>query len=543
MDKRLFDHLSAKMPEFNPTVCNGVAMTYIQMAERYIDRIFRCAEQGFPPGLKYLGLTRCTPIEEYRHTTKTRNNQRTYEISRNDLYLVKCKFSFQEHPGAREEIIVRHLQLPFLTPGALLTLRGSTFAVSPVLADKAISVGQNSIFIPLSMAKFKFEKVTHHFVRDGQGESVYVVWSHIHNRNKQRQKTPEAKRSVNGNTTMMHYLFCKVGVTRAFAEYGDADVVVGGPEEVNEDTFPPTKWTICRSTQIKPRPLKDRNYIGSNIRLAIPRDQYNHVTASMIGGFFYVVDHFPHRIYPDEINETRLWKALLGRLIFPSGISEGKYIEDINSHLVSLDGYLDDMAKDDLRSDDVHCEDIYDLFVHVICTFSSRITQAPSDVSSMYGKRLTVLRYLLFNVVEAIFNFMFKVRNPKKELKLNDIESQMNWYLKHDRIMKANNGHGEVSIISSPGDNKIFKITSNLVLQTDSSGARGSSKGKMSISDPSRWLHASIAEVGSYGNLPKSAPDGRGRINPCVKIDHSGLIERSEKHRALIDGVQELIKR
>lgn len=535
MDTKLFARLNENAPKFNPRIAEGIATEQIRGAERYIDRVFRCAEEGFPEGLEYLGGQRCTPIEEYRVITKSRNNQRSYEITRSDIYLMRYRFSFNGH------IIDRHLFLPYLRDSGLLTLRGSTFAVSPVLADKAISVSMNSIFIPLSRAKIKFERIPQHFIRNGVKETVYVIWSPIHNRIAQA-KGAENQPSVRAHSTLMHYLFCKVGVVRAFAEYGNSDVVIGYHDTINETNYPPDQWVICKSTNIKPRRLRDRNYIGTDIRLAIPKDQYNPVTASMIGGFFYIADHFPNRVEPEDVDEVRLWKTLLGHLIYPPGVSEGKYVEDIDAHLQSLDNYLDELAKEDLRDEGVYCEDLYDLFLHVIETFSARVSQNVDSVSTMYGKRLTVLRYLLFDIRAAIFNFMFKVSNTKKALTLKDVENAMNRNLKIDLIMRASHRHGEVNIISSPGDNKVFKITSNLVLQTDSSGGKGG-KSKMSVTDPSRWLHASIAEVGSYGNLPKSSPDGRGRINPYVKVGPDGLIERSEEHRELLDGVQRMIER
>lgn len=534
MDRKLFEILDEKAPKFNPIVANGLAVEHMRMAEQYIDRIFRCAETGFPEGLKYLGSQRCTPAEQYAEIIRKRNSRRYYEIAHSDIYMMKYLFEFEG------EEIKRYLFLPYVKDGGLITLRGSTFAISPVLTDKAISVGDNSIFIPLTMAKLKFERSIQHFYKDGQRETVYVVWSSLYNRSAKSLRT-EGRPKIRAHTTLMHYLFCKVGVTRTFAEYGNADVLVG-TSEINEQTYPKEKWIICSSMQLKPRRLRDKYYKGSDIRLAIPREQYNAKTASMIGGFFYVVDHFPERIVPDYVDSTRLWKILMGHLIFSGGISEGKLAEDIETHLESLDGYLDEMAKESLREDGVYCEDLYDLFDHIVETFSERVTQAGNSISSMYGKRLTVLRYVLFDITSAIFTFMFRMRNNnRKQLTKKMVVDAMNFILKPDLIMRINHRHGEVNSISSPGDNKIFKITSNLVLQTDSSGPRG--RTRATVTDPTRWLHASVAEVGSYGNLPKSEPSGKGRINPYVNITPDGLIVRKEEYRELLDNIQTKIQR
>ena len=163
-----------------------------------------------------------------------------------------------------------------------------------------------------------------------------------------------------------------------------------------------------------------------------------------------------------------------------------------------------------------------------------------SQVGSMYGKRLTVLRYVLSNVIAAIFNFMFKLRsNTKKVLERKDIETALH-KIGAETITQINKNHGEVSSISSPGDNKLLKITSNVVLQANSAGH---SKSKAALGDASKHLHSSIAEVNQFGNLPKSDPTGRSRLNPCVKVNTDGTIMRNHEHMALLDQVESIISR
>src|SRR5690606_25900372 len=118
----------------------------------------------------------------------------------------------------------------------------------------------------------------------------------------------------------------------------------------------------------------------------------------------------------------------------------------------------------------------------------------------------------------------------------------MNKIFKTDLIMGINRDHGEVKPISSSSDNKIFNITSALVLQANSNGA-GGAKVKSSLFDPGRQLHASVAEVGSLTHLPKSEPSGRSRFNPCVRIAQDGSIERDPNKVELIESVQEKIRR
>ena len=534
MDKKLFDLVAASTPKFNDLVVNGLAVQHMRYVEQYVEKIIRTAEVDFPPELRYVGYRRCTPQEEYAEVTRRLGTQSTFELARSDLYLVKYIFTYNG-----EELEPVFLYLPFVTDAGLITIRGSTFSISPVLADKAISVGPDNIFIPLNRDKLTFERQIQHFFRNGERETVYVVWSQIYHL--KGNKRPTGKSVVRGKTTLAHYLFAKYGVTRTFAEFANATVVVGTPDTINAETYPPDKWVICSSTQLKPRGVRDKQYVASNLQLAIKKQDYNLTTASLIGGFFYVVDHFPNRVQAEYIDETRLWRVLMGHLLFGSGGNEGKLHVDVTAHLRSLDGYLDSEAKAYLREDGVICEDLYGLLMHIIETFSHRVTSATAQVASMYDKRLMVLRYVLYDLTNAINKFMFKVISTKKKpMTKADVVKLMKHTLKANRVMGINRNHGEVNSVSSPGDNKFFKITSQIVLQTDSSGGRGK---KITSADPGKYLHASIAEVGSYNTMGKSEPTGRNKINPCVKIDPDGLIVRDSDKLELIDRVQRKIQR
>jgi hypothetical protein len=107
------------------------------------------------------------------------------------------------------------------------------------------------------------------------------------------------------------------------------------------------------------------------------------------------------------------------------------------------------------------------------------------------------------------------------------------------RIVKD---HGEITSTGYSGDCMAFKITNQVVPQqnsTRSKGGRGGDRG--SISDPSRQLHVSVAEVGSYSGMSKSDPSGRSRLNLCVRLNDKFVIVRDPGLRPLLDEVQEMI--
>lgn len=531
MDKDLFTALRKGMRGFNPVVANGFATTQIPYAEQYINEIMECAARGFPPGLVYCGMYRCTPTEEYAEVTAKRNTRHSFEIARSDVYLVRFKFEYHGHP------IVRYVYMPYVRDAGLISVRGKIFGISPIMADKTMSVGVNSIFVLLNLAKLNFNRQIQHFYKDGARETVYVVWSEIYRDSKKPAVLPD----VRGNTTLIHYLFCKYGVSKTFSDYAGCPVIIADIDEI-QAKLPEGDWVICQSSGIRPKEVMRRDYIASRAALAVPRAQYTPLVANLIGGFFNVADLFPIEVVPDPeyYDNVDLWKCLLGRLLISEYTSEGVLMDRIAKHLVSLDGYLDDMRKEMFRDDGIFCNDIYDFFAYIVEHFNEKVMQFGNMAGSLYGKRLTVLHYVLFDIVSQINGIKFALQpDGKKEFTLKDVEARLS-KLDRELILKLNGPrHGEVSSVSCSGDNKVFKITSHVVMQTNSTGGK---RGKAKPGDPTKLLDVSIAEFCCYNSTAKSDPSSRNRLNPFALTSHSGELVRDEAVRDLTDRTQQLIK-
>lgn len=547
MDNHLFnDKVGRTIPRMNDKVMCGLAMEQMRRVERHVDGLFRSISKSFPAGLKYEGCTRCTPQEEFNVITPKRSGKPVFDIARNDLFLMKYRFTYNGEP-----MYEPHMYLPSVRQAGLITIRGSTFAISPVLADRAISYGVNTIFIPLQVTKLTFERLDHTFrIYDVDGgletswnETANVAWATVYNRNP--EKGAGNRNRITAKHTMAHYLFSKYGVTQTFKMVSNSDVYVGYPEEINYDIHPKEEWLICGSKQICPRTLRGvrrSGYVATNIRMAIRRTAWTTQNIGLVAGFFYVADHFPQRVEPDFIESTRFWRILLGHLIFGSDQSEGKLADEIDNHIESLDESLDERSRLDLRSENINANDIYQLFAFIIGALSEMVIQSDNVESTMYDKELMVLRYALFDINKAISHFKFALQKAVRKPKIKEeINNALRRNLTVDAIMKINRQHGEVAGISSPGDNMYFKITSNLVPQTSATG-NGRTSGKSAAGDASKLLHSSIVEVGSYNNLPKASPDGRTRISPYVQYDANYRVVRNEKFRALIDDVQRRIQ-
>jgi len=544
MDRHLFELLHETIPKINDDVANGLAYRQMQHPEVYIDRALRIASQDFPPEVKYVDYHVCTPREEFTEMVRKRSNPTTIELARRDLFMVKYNFTFFN--GYKdEELDPWCLLLPIVSEGGLITLNGSLYQISPVAVDVGLSVGQDEIFLKVNSNRLKFHRSNAEFLKDGEQVSTYVVWCKAHNKT---DKPVGNRMVVKADPTLAHYLFCKYGVTRTFQQFAQCDVVIGTELDVNIAAYPPDQWIICQSAfhltrNIRPRGVRNKFWKPSNLRLAIHRSKYNLATEGLIAGFFYVLDLFPDRIEREEIDNLDLWRVLMGLVYWGEGEGYGKPLANINAHVEFLDREIDNITQQNLASTGVFINDIWDLFFHLVETYSTRVTQSISQLSSMYGKRLVTINYVLEDILKCINLFKFSIQpNKKKVLTRREVEQQCWKFLRTNLITQmTGSSHGEVNSVAIPGDNKFFKGSSTVILQTDSGGPKNSNA--PTDGDPSKYLDVSIAEVGSVCTMSKSEPTGRSKLNPHVMLDADYTIVRNPKHVELLERIQRQIER
>lgn len=531
MDVTLFQQIYKNRPKHNQRITHGFAYSELNGVEDYINRLIRCAELRYPPEFRFSHAERCTPQEEVQYATIRKNTRQYIDYSQNDVYLVKFFFTFQG-----KLLKPRYMYLPYGTKGGLFTLMGSTFQISAVLADIAISAGDDSVYVPLNLDKLTFYRLLQPFYEDGKRVLTGVIHSEVYH----NAKKPGLRKTITAESTLGHYLFAKYGVTEAFRHFFNTDVVVGDSNTITRDNYPKEDWIICTSLGLKPYGVKTKFYQPTDLRIAIPRLNYNTQVASVVGAFFYVVDRFPDVSKVEYMDSPQHWRILLGHIIFASDESEGKLLNKIDAHMHSLDGYIDAMSQEWLAEDGVMVDNVYELFTEISNSYPQRTTDAAATSATMFGKRLMVLRYVLIDIIKDIFNMMFALQNAaKKGLTERDIENIFKKNFRPYTIFRINHKHGEVSSISSPSPCMSFKTTANMILQTNIT--QGTSVAKTNIVTSANVLHASISAIGQFNNLPKTEPTGRCRANPYMQIDERGITCLPVELEPLINKTQAVI--
>lgn len=534
--QKLLDFIDSDTPALNPLTANGIAVEQLKHADRYLESVFRSAfssnTEGFLPGVEYDKYTRDTSLAIFhRLTQKRKNNKRNFDIARNDLYTNLYHIKFEGEP-----LPPRPIQLPFLSDSPLFTLRDSVFSISPVLNDIVFSLLKDGVFVRLLRDLINFERFQHTYVTsEGKMETISVVWAGIH-----KMLAKNSKKSRPSRTTLVHYLLSKYGFESAFQQYAGFVPVVG-EAEINVDRYPTDKWVICTASGNPPMPRMRAGWRATSIRLAIPKEHYTPMMKNMIGGFFYVLDLFPERVQVKWVHDERLWRKLLGVLIFPPNTNEGIIADNVDEHIRSLDDYMDSFNIKQLKELGFEVTNIYQLMGLLIENLNEWIVIWGDKINSMYDKELNVLYFLLISITKGIFYSVYALvqrYNNRKVLTDKDVNEILDRNLKPNLIFSVTRDQTCVQAASVSNDNKALRLTANLVPQSSNEVRRTK---KVSIDDPSTRLHVSVAEVGGYTFLPKSAPDGRQRLNLCLEVDEYYRIVRNPKFIELLDDVQKRI--
>jgi len=565
-DYQLFDECQEDMPVFNQDILDGLAFKDLRRAKEEIDQYIACAEPGFPDNFSFSHSEICSPQEAIAvmasSMSRSDRGQPSIDLATTDVYLVKYQFLCDE-----TKLIPRYFFLPYARRGSLTMIAGKQFGIGTVLMDPGLSIGPDYVFIRMSRAPVTFKQIIHTIRVNGEDVSDYVAWSWLHNSGGANNRTGQSDTLSLGKavSTLPHYLFCRYGMAETFRRFARTEVQltkVFVPDElrepdkiqaeiirqVQEQGYDLDKFTVVTSSHVRPSALKQKvlySTIKSPMAMLIPKDRTNPLTMSYARAFFYTVDLFPEVTDIDELMGDERWKIWMGYVLFGDQLGTGKLVENVESHLTSLDYYVDiEVRRMLLEEEDLKIDTIYELFNYILQNIEGLIRDKEEDIGSMYGKRLVTSQYVLRDITEQIFRCLFEITNNKKRKHTAEDYNKIlgKWFMPTIIFnLRKTSQKAFMSSVSTPGDNMFFKITSRLVMQAQTSG--GKKPTNINVNDPLSRMHASRAECGNYGILPKNYPLACATINPTTLLDGKNTICRKEHMRPVIDHIDDAVRR
>lgn len=534
-DIELIKQVGARQPRMNAEICNGIASIHMNSltasgrtaTEQYIHDVWEAASQSFPEGLRYLGDERCTPFEEWREITRPMKPYRSFDLTESDTYLMKYRFSFNG-----QEIRPRYIFLPYPRDGDLLFLGGTRYKITPVIGGRAFNIEYDRIFLPSPRARLIFCKTQVTYVLNNHSIGhANAVSSPLYN-----VSSDESIKSR--DTLLVHYMLAEYGLSEMMKRYYDTEVKVGGIEL--DGLVDTGEWFVYKSLGRPPAGVRS-GYTPTNIRIAIPAEKHSPVLNSIIGGVFYILDHFPEAMEPGDVDNPEYWLRLLSRFIFKTTDAENKMFEEMLTHRRNICRYMDGITRQTLKREGVNCETIYDLFHYMNLHFDDMLIH--NDLGSMYNQELTTVKHIVYDIVYNIFILMFNLQKLSGErVNADTITKHMDKLLRRDNIYKVTK-HAEVTADAIAANCKPFNATCNTISQAKVSMAgKKSNKHGGGMADEASLLHASQTEVGSIQMMTKADATGRSKLNPFVFFGQPDYIQANPALEETIEKLQKQIK-
>lgn len=539
IDPQLLEGLRKWIPQVNDRIASGYAKTQLDNVDQDLHEVLMSARKGFPEGMVYEGCERVSPQDTFKFLTSPRSTSVTkmqFDLSRTDVFLVKFKFSFEGKP-----VKDQFLFLPFVDDVSRMHIRNSLFYIKPVVADALMSVEGDYIFINVTSTRGNFYKKRHTILVNGHASINNIIHAMIHHELSKLHRSFKNKAVKLRVLGVAHYLFAKYGVEETFRRFEDADIVIGADDITKED-YPRDEWTIFESTGIKPEGHPDKFYQSHSIRIAVPNAKVTPHVISMLTALFFVLDNYPIDLTPSIVKDRKWWLKIMGVIIFGNEMSEIDCYEKANEHFQSMDGYFDSIAREEAISRQIFVTDMYEFIHYISANFSTLIEkESRKGANCMYGKRLTVSRYILLEIYANIFRQINFSKKRSGELNAGDIEKMLGRAFRLRQIFEINSGLQYVTTIQSPSDCRMFKITCAVIPQQKTQ-PKSNEVSKAALRDPKRLLDISHVEVGAITHLPKSHPIGDAIISPFAKTTSNGTLQPNPVFHDLISRTEKLIQ-
>ena len=488
------------IPRYNEYLLRGFMKEQIAEAAEFVNTMFGEAVKLFGGKIEYRNYRVMSPEQRAEYELQQRGGCR---ITSSDLLLVEYVFAFdkQEFPVP--------LYIPYLRNDVIL-IEDTTYVLQRSIKEQTFSRIANGITMKVirqpipfyNNTSFRLESLTD----DWPIRNELVPTTTIHQHRVKRSNSRQAP-----NETIIHYLLCKFGFVNTLTRFGltkDDCVFVSS---IGNDT---DTYRYFAAKQIKRRQVV-------NLFLKVRKERLEEpIVVKFIASVLYTLTSFQRHQVEDLYDSTgAVFRIMLGRIINGDNTNEIQNKSKTDTHIASVDTYLDPITQSRLRSYGIDVTDIYDLLQYVFIKIDelSRISH-----TNLYFSRIDYLEELL---VETIVRSVYlRWYEAIRRLGGVDIDPRKLTEKEVKRILRIPDNlitrlYDSRIVQKSPpayGDNALVGWLIQKMRQS------GQSRSGKVIRSPDHRFDPSMLVVESVIAFSKSNPGAAGAINPYLEITQTG---------------------
>ena len=504
----IVNKVAASVPRYNDYLLRGFMHEQIDGAAEFVSTMFKEAVKLFGGIIEYRDYQVVSPERCAEHELKERRGCR---ITTSDLYLVEYIFV---HNGKEYRV---PLYIPFLRNDVVM-IEDTNYVLQRSIKEQAFSRTMNGVTIKVirqpipfynSPTSFRLESVSDDWFSN---ERVTTTSIYNQSQNVNRRKMPDV--------TVIHYLLCKFGLVRTMERFGlspddyEFCLDVGGDTE----TF---RYFSARHAKRK---------LSSDLFFKIRKDKLEDPKMSkLVASILYTITtpvFHKHQLRSFYEPTGSVFRIMLGRIIHGNSISEIQSKSKIDTHISSVDTYMDPITRARLASYGISVGDIYDLFQYVFMEIEKLCRVSHTD---LYNTRVDYIEEVLVetvvkNVYLRWYDALRRLGGGAKLEPKKFTEREVTRILRMPDTLIAKLSDSRVVQKNPPayGDNALVGWLSGKVRQSSLSAS-----GQV-IKSPDHRFHSSQVAVESIVAFSKTNPGAAGTINPYLEITRNGNVVRPD---------------
>lgn len=488
-------------PKFNNFALTEFVRDHIDNSHKFIALAFEEGLKIVPAKIDFLDYTILSPEErvlfELNSKSGGKPSRTRIPLAISHLMLVQYRFRFEG------EDIYSNIYTPYMVRN-MLYIKDKWTMIRKVILEKTFSRmserDQDGVSLSPIRVNLKFNRK-----RTFRVESYTSKQSYNHFIITAKMFHGGGGRKI-CDITIIHYMLAKFGFLKTLKRFGISKSDVSFVTQIGEDT---NKFEYFAG-----RKFTDNVENGPGLFLKVKKTLLmEDLPRKFVINVLYVCHFFGiQNIENVYLDKGSIWKVILGILSF-SDTAELKAYSNAETHLKSVDTFIDPITKDRLRKFGVMTgddNDIYDVLVHIFINIDLYMVRY--QVQNLYNNRLDVANGIQVGTyAKKIFWDIYSLAK-KTNISVRDVKSTMSFNPMMFKMTSSNKKDDSEHYMSPPeivGDNFLLSGGLNKIRM----GGRTEQR-----------LHPSMLVVESIGAFVGKQIGKTGYVNPCLPCTSDGAI-------------------
>lgn len=400
MDK-ILQAISDEMPKINQELLVGFVENSIGDSVHYVDTAFKGAVQLVPGAVSYKGYEILGPRE--RVIAELDSKKIRICLATSELQLVEFRL---EHQGT---IHPCKIYVPYMH-NRMLHIRGKRYSVNLGISEQVYSrvqdKGVDGLMVRPIRARITFNRKDIIRLVDYRTRAVvaspFVVTVKLHHKRHNRRKI---------DTSVILYLLCKFGLKNTLIKLGIDPNMISFVDQ-------PDYNDRGNAYILAKKPSKNDNLF---LKVDYEELASNRHLAKIIGSIIYTLNISDNHSIDEFWDPSgSMWRVILGRIIYPDAPGT-KARTDADTHIQSVDIFIDPISRKRFNDFGVHVQDIYELLIYTFSEIDTIMVNSTSQ--NLYDKRVDITDGVMIpSFVTTIYQRFYRT-NQRTQLRDREVKA------------------------------------------------------------------------------------------------------------------------